>query len=734
MARMSLEEKIGQMCQFVGFNYLSQSSAEMSAEEVLNSDSDARYEDLQVKDIAQMVVDGKIGSFLHVLSAEEANQLQSLAQKSRLKIPLLIGIDAIHGNAMVTGTTVYPSPITMAASFSNELAYRIARETALEMRATGSHWAFSPNVDVLRDPRWGRVGETFGEDPFLVGSLGKSMIEGYQMEDFTGSDKVIACAKHLVAGSEPSNGLNVSEMDVSDRTLREIFMKPFKTAVDAGVFTLMAAHNEVNGIPAHMHKEIMTDIVREEYGFKGFYVSDWLDIERLELLHNVAADFKEAVLLSVDAGIDMHMHGPHFLEAVQALVTSGDLPEARVDAACAKILEAKFRLGLFEQPFVEIDAVEDRIFTEAHRATALEAARQSIILLENDGLLPLTKSSKKRILVTGPNANNHTQLGDWVMNQPSDKVITVFEGMQALAPKMGYDVDLHAFNPRAALIEDADIEQAVQAVHGYDYIVLAVGDNSLRYQWKERTAGENLARSDINLVGRQLDLVQALHRTGVPLVLVYLSGKPLAEPWIAENLSAVIAAGEPGSMGGQAIAEIIMGEVNPSGKTPLTTPRSVGQLRMVYNHKPSQYAKQYAFGATTPLYPFGYGLSYSDFEYSDLEIGKVELEESDAIRLSVKIENKTAIEGTEIVQVYFRDQVSSVTRPVKELVAYRRVDLAGNETETVHFEIPVERLAFYDLKMQRCVEPGAFEFMVGASSDDSDLIRKSIHLDRRYDF
>ncbi|NCG08787.1 MAG: beta-glucosidase [Verrucomicrobia bacterium] len=734
MARMSLEEKIGQMCQFVGFNYLSQSSAEMSAEEVLNSDSDARYEDLQVKDIAQMVVDGKIGSFLHVLSAEEANQLQSLAQKSRLKIPLLIGIDAIHGNAMVTGTTVYPSPITMAASFSNELAYRIARETALEMRATGSHWAFSPNVDVLRDPRWGRVGETFGEDPFLVGSLGKSMIEGYQMEDFTGSDKVIACAKHLVAGSEPSNGLNVSEMDVSDRTLREIFMKPFKTAVDAGVFTLMAAHNEVNGIPAHMHKEIMTDIVREEYGFKGFYVSDWLDIERLELLHNVAADFKEAVLLSVDAGIDMHMHGPHFLEAVQALVTSGDLPEARVDAACAKILEAKFRLGLFEQPFVEIDAVEDRIFTEAHRATALEAARQSIILLENDGLLPLTKSSKKRILVTGPNANTHTQLGDWVMNQPSDKVITVFEGMQALAPKMGYDVDLHAFNPRAALIEDADIEQAVQAVHGYDYIVLAVGDNSLRYQWKERTAGENLARSDINLVGRQLDLVQALHRTGVPLVLVYLSGKPLAEPWIAENLSAVIAAGEPGSMGGQAIAEIIMGEVNPSGKTPLTTPRSVGQLRMVYNHKPSQYAKQYAFGATTPLYPFGYGLSYSDFEYSDLEIGKVELEESDAIRLSVKIENKTAIEGTEIVQVYFRDQVSSVTRPVKELVAYRRVDLAGNETETVHFEIPVERLAFYDLKMQRCVEPGAFEFMVGASSDDSDLIRKSIHLDKRYDF
>ena len=395
MARMTLEEKVGQMCQYVGFGYLLNASSAMSPEEVLNSDSDAYYKDLQVKDIAQMIVEGKIGSFLHVLSAEEANQLQALAQKSRLKIPLLIGIDAIHGNAMVGGTTVYPSPISIAASFSDALAFRIARETALEMRATGSHWTFSPNVDVLRDPRWGRVGETFGEDPYLVGSLGKSMIEGYQLGDFTGSDKVLACAKHLVAGSEPSNGLNFSEMDVSERTLREIFMKPFKVAVEADVFTLMAAHNEVNGIPAHMHKAIMTDIVRDEYGFEGFYVSDWLDIERLERLHHVVADFESAVFRSVDAGIDMHMHGPHFLEAVVDLVASGDLPESRVDAACAKILEAKFKLGLFEQAIVDIDSMEAKVFTNEHQATALDAARQSIILLENDALLPLKGRYKK---------------------------------------------------------------------------------------------------------------------------------------------------------------------------------------------------------------------------------------------------------------------------------------------------------------------------------------------------
>ncbi|CAI8313012.1 MAG: Beta-glucosidase BoGH3B [Opitutia bacterium UBA7350] len=734
MAQMNLQEKIGQMCQFVGFNYLLGSSAKMTPEAVLNSDSTAYYKDLKIKEIAHMIVDGKIGSFLHVLSAEEANQLQALAQKSRLKIPLLIGIDAIHGNAMVAGTTVYPSPISIAASFSNELAHRIARETAIEMRATGSHWAFSPNVDVLRDPRWGRVGETFGEDPFLVSELGKSMIEGYQLLDFTGTDKVIACAKHLVAGSEPSNGLNFSEMDVSERSLREIFLKPFKAAVESGVFTLMAAHNEVNGIPAHMHKEIMTDIVRQEYGFKGFYVSDWLDIERLELLHRVAKDFKEATRLAVDAGIDMHMHGPYFLEAVEALVISGDLPEARVDAACAKILEAKFKLGLFDDPFVEVDAIRDKIFTPQHQRTALEAARQSIILLENDGLLPLKPAQGKRILVTGPNANNPTILGDWAMAQPADNVTTVLEGMQLIAPKMGYQVEHHEFKEAVVDINKTDIEEAVAVAKNFDALVLVVGDNSLRYQWKKRTAGENLARADINLAGNQLELIQALHQTGVPLILVYVSGKPLAEPWVAGHLEAVIAAGEPGSFGGQAIAEIIMGTVNPSGKTPLTTPRSVGQLRMVYNHKPSQYFKKYAFGESTPLYPFGYGLSYSKFNYSNLKLELCQIDAADAIRLSFEVKNDSKVEGTEIVQVYFRDNISSVSRPVKELVAYERVPLSANELKEVVFYIPVKQLAFYDLHMQHCVEPGSFEFMVGPSSENTDLLREQIQVGKRYDF
>ena len=735
MAQMTLTEKIGQMCQYVGLNYLSASSAEMTAEEVLNSDSQAAYKEFKIKDIAQMVVDAKIGSFLHVLTAEEANKLQALAQQSRLGIPLLIGIDAIHGNAMVNGSTVYPSPISIAATFSDSLAYQIGRETALEMRATGSHWAFSPNLDVLRDPRWGRVGETFGEDPYLVGSLGKNMIQGYQLDDFTGTNKVIACAKHLVAGSEPSNGLNFSSMDLSDRSLREIYLKPFKDAVDAGVFTIMAAHNEVNGIPAHMHKQIMTEIVRDEFGFGGFYVSDWLDIERLELLHYVVDNFKDGVELSVDAGMDMHMHGPYFLEAVRDLVDQGKLAESRVDFACAKILEAKFRLGLFEDPFVDLDQINEKIFTPEHQATALRAARESIVLLKNDGVLPFDNGQGKRILVTGPNANNHSTLGDWAMQQPVDQVTTIFEGIRTLGTKRGYHVDWHDSNQRIAKMSSADIQETVQAAKGYDSVVLVVGDNSMRYEWMQRTAGENLARADINLAGRQLDLVKQLHATGIPVTVVYVSGKPLCEPWIVDNIKAVIAAWEPGSFGGQAVAEIIFGEVNPSGKTPLTMPRSVGQLRMVYNHKPSQYFKEYAFEQTSPLFPFGFGLSYSDFDYTKLGVDVLDYSlEAPIIRVSVQIQNLSEIAGTEVVQVYFRDRVSSVTRPVKELVDYRRVSLQAGQAKQVVFEIPIERLAFYDINMERCVEPGEFEFMVGGSSADDDLLKQTIQVKRHHSY
>ena len=326
-----------------------------------------------------MVVRGEVGSFLHVLDPLEANEIQRLAQLSRLKIPILIGIDAIHGNGMVSGCNVYPSPITLASSFDKNLAYEIARETAIEMRATGSHWTFTPNIDVARDPRWGRVGETFGEDPRLVSDFGAETIRGFQLDDFSQANTVIACAKHLIAGSEPINGLNFSPMEISDRTLREIFLKPYSRAVEQGVYTIMSAHHELGGVPCVMNSYLMEDVLRSELGFEGFFVTDWLDIERLVDLHHVAENFKEACGYSVNAGTDMHMHGPLFLDHVVSLVDEGIIKESRIDYACSKILLAKFKLGLFENPMIDLDNVSNLIFSEKNQLTALKCSKKNLL-------------------------------------------------------------------------------------------------------------------------------------------------------------------------------------------------------------------------------------------------------------------------------------------------------------------------------------------------------------------
>ena len=732
MSRMTLEEKVAQMTQFVGLNYITDADRNMTAEEILNSDSRASYRGLLKKDIAQMVADGKIGSFLHVLTMREANRLQELAQKSRLKIPLLIGIDAIHGNGMVAGTTVYPSPISLASTFNENIVFKIGQETAKEVRAHGSHWAFTPNVDVLRDPRWGRVGETFGEDPYLVGNFGVQMIKGLQSDDFSGFDNVIACAKHFVAGSEPVNGLNVSPMDISERSLREIYLKPFKRAVDAGVYSVMAAHNEINGIPAHMHKELLTDVMRNEFDFEGFYVSDWLDINRINVLHKIAKDFKEAIYYAVDAGMDMNMHGPNFLENVIELVEDGKLDIKRIDESARKILYAKFKLGLFENPFVSPDDLDENVFTEEHKSTALDAARKSIVLLKNDGILPLSKKRGKKILVTGPNSNNHSVLGDWVFAQPEDNVITIYEGIKTLGDSKGYQIDFHDSNSDIRSISQSDIIKTVNKAKNYDQIIVVVGDNSQRILKSKRTAGENMGRANLNLAGKQLELVQKLKKINKNVIVIYVNGKPIAEPWIDNNISGVIESWELGSMAGQAVAEVVFGDVNPGGKLPLTFPRSVGQLQMIYNHKPSQYFHKYAFEKVTPLYPFGHGLSYSKFNYSNFELSKDENE--DLINVSVEIKNDSNIAGDEVVQLYFNDSFSSVTRPVKELVSYERVFIEPGETKTVKLKVPIENLAFYDINMVYCVEEGEFEFMVGGSSDSKFHLKKSIKIENRYEF
>ncbi|MDR1222552.1 MAG: glycoside hydrolase family 3 protein [Tannerella sp.] len=433
LQRMTLEEKIAQMNQFVGLEHMKKAEKEMSVEEMKQSHATGFYPGLHSSEVAGMVKKGLIGSFLHVLTVREANFLQSLAQQSRLQIPLLTGIDAIHGNGLHRGATIYPTPIGQAASFDDALVEKASRETALEMRASGMHWTFTPNVEVARDARWGRVGETFGEDPHLVGRMGAATVKGFQTDDYTGHDgiynKVIACAKHFIGGSQPVNGINGAPCDISDRTLQEVFMPPFKACLDAGVYTFMMAHNELNGVPCHASRFLMTDVLRDRWHFKGFVVSDWMDIERLEDYHCVAPTTEEAYLQSVRAGMDMHMHGPGFVEALAEAVRTGKLSEARIDASVSAILEAKFRLGLFEQPIVDEKEASKIIFCPEHQATALEMARKSIVLLKNDGLLPLDRHKYRKILVTGPNADNQTILGDLAFEQPDANITTVLQGL-----------------------------------------------------------------------------------------------------------------------------------------------------------------------------------------------------------------------------------------------------------------------------------------------------------------
>ena len=733
MNRMTLYEKACQMNQFVGLEHMKKAEKDLSPEDMKKSDAQGFYKGVFSEDVKQMIINGQIGSFLHVITAKEANYLQQLANKSKLKIPLLIGIDAIHGNALYRGATVYPSPITIASTWDENNSYDVGIQTALEMRSTGSHWAFTPNIDVMRDARWGRVGETFGEDPYLVTQMGTAMINGLQQGDFTGTKKVIACAKHLIAGSEPINGLNLSPMDISERTLNEIYLPPYKSAVDAGVFSIMAAHNEVNGVPSHSNKKLMTNIIRNEWGFDGFYVSDWLDIERLETLHKVARNFKEAVYLAVDAGIDMHMHGPNFPELVVELVNEGVLSEERVNYACSKILEAKFKLGLFENRFVDEDDISKKIFNQHHTETALKLARQGIVLLKNNDVLPLVspKNSKNKILVTGPNANNQSILGDWHSAQPHENVYTVFQGIKKIGNEMGYLVDYHDSNENIKKISEKDITKTIEIANEYDLVVLVVGDNSMRYKWNQKTAGENTARAELNLAGKQLELAMRLKESGKNIIVVYVNGRPISEPWISENINAIIEAWEPGSYGGLAVAEIMFGKINPSGKLPLTVARSVGQLKMFYNHKHSMYFRDYAMQTNKPLYSFGFGLSYTKFDISTPKLNSSKFKKG-ILSVSVNVKNVGEISGDEIVQLYISDKYSSITRPVKELKAYQRVSLKPGESKEIVFELNKSAFAYYDSEMNYVVEAGDFDILVGNSSRDEDLKNTNFNIEKTF--
>ncbi len=740
LKEMTLEEKIGQMCQYVGPCYVPPDQGSPY------KNIDASDENLGNPGLADKIRAGKVGSFLHVLTGEEAHQLQTLASESRLGIPLLFGIDAIHGNCLRVGCTVYPSPINLASTFRPEIMEEIGAQTAVEMRKTGMYWTFSPNLDVARDARWGRMGETFGEDAWLVSQFGKYMIWGLQGRDRNYADgKVMACAKHLIGGGEPFGGLNASPMDMSERKMRELHLPPFVVAIEeAHVATVMTAHNELNGVPCHANRWLIEDLLRGELGFDGFVVSDWMDIERLYSMHHLVPSEDEACKVSVEAGIDIHMQGDNYFESVMDGVKSGRIPQKRIDEAAGKILEAKFALGLFENPIPELPTERGFAAIPEHRQTSLDAAREGIVLLKNDGILPLLTARSKglvrvpqgdagtsiaspkaiapqRIFLCGPNIDSQTILGDWVVPQDDDDVITVLEGLKAVCP--GAKIDTMTFRGRVTAVDDAGIRQAASKARQADVNILVLGDNSQRYSAFGRTCGENCDRDNIDLPGRQQELLEAVAASGRPTVLILMSGRALGVHWAAENpsVNAIVEAWEPGQMGGQAIAEVLFGLVNPSGKLPVTIPRNAGQIQCVYNHKHSQYSRQFALAEQGPLYPFGFGLSYTNFEFGDPILSKTEIGKDENLELSVELKNSGDVAGAEVVQLYIRDEYGSVTRPVKELKDVRKVFLKPGENVVIQFDITPEMLACWGASECWEVEPGDFTLMVGPSSDDAEL-------------
>lgn len=718
LSRMTIEEKVGQMNQYAA--YIDDDSPASKKEEIL-----------------KVAAEGKIGSVFQANTPEWTNELQKAAMKTRLQIPILIGADAVHGAAMIYGTTIYPMPINFASTWDTQYVNKMARQTALELRSIGAHWSFFPNMDLARDPRWGRIGETYGEDPLLVSDMGCAMIDGYQLGDFTGTDRVVACANHFVAGGSAVNGINFWGSDIGERSLRTMYLKPFYDAVKkANLFTVMGSHNTINDIPCHTNKWLMNDIMREEYGFKGFYVSDFTDLERLHETYKVARDYKEGYVMAMNSGMDMHMQGPGFYEPMLEAVMEGLVPISRIDDAVCKILEAKFRLGLFEHPLVDEQLHKTVVRQKAHGEHALESARNSIVLLENrDNTLPINTSAVKRILVTGPNADNKTILGDWTNPQPDENITTIVEGLKSVAASHNVEVDYYNVgeNIRKGL-NSAEIDKAVKMAADYDMIVLALGEGTIRYDKSARTDGENTDRININLYGNQLELAQKMKTTGKPVAVIYINMRPISEPWVSENADALVEAWCPGQAGGQAVAEVLFGDINPGGKLPVTVLRNVGQTRLYYNMLPNApFRNGYVEGRRTPLYPFGYGKSYTTFEISEPVLAKSELGKNESTTVSVNVTNTGKVKGDEVVQMYIRDDYSyGVARPIKDMRGYKRITLNPGETKNVVFEITPEMLAYYDLNMDFKVEEGTFTIMTGNSSADEDQQKTSLKVKTTY--
>ena len=695
LARLTPEEKIGQLLQYSG-----------------------RWSDTVVNrgitlEERALIRQGRVGSFLNAFGTGITRELQRIAvEESHARIPLLFGLDVIHGFR-----TTFPIPLAQAASWDPAAVERSTRVAAREASAAGVHWTFGPMVDIARDPRWGRIAEGAGEDPFLGAAMATAQVRGYQGRDLSDPTTILACAKHFAAYGAAEGGRDYNTAEISERTLRDVYLVPFKAAVDAGAGTLMASFNEIDGVPSSANKHLLTDILRNEWKFDGFVVSDWNSIGEL-LNHGIAATRAEAAQKSLEAGLDMDMASDVYRDNLPALVKNGKVSAKILDTAVRRILRIKFRLGLFDDPYRSCNPETEKseMLTSSHIAAAREMARESIVLLKNQSdLLPLRRDTKT-IAVIGPLADNrHDPLGPWKGLGEAKNVVSLLDGVRNAVGNSA-----SVLTARGCTISGTDTAgfgEAVSAARCADVIVLAVGESM-------DMSGEAGSRSTLDLPGRQEDLVHVIMGTGKPVILVLMNGRPLAIPWEAEHVPAILETWFLGLQTGNAIGDVLFGAVAPSGKLPVSFPRTVGQVPIYYGHKNTgrpdtsneHFSSRYIDLPSSPLYPFGYGLSYTTFSYSDLTLERQSLGTADTLRANMTLTNTGQREGDEIVQLYVRDLAGSVTRPVKELKGFQRVHLAPGASAIVPFSVPVASFAFTGLDMKKKVEPGSFILWVGPSS------------------
>ncbi|HEY5415599.1 MAG TPA: glycoside hydrolase family 3 N-terminal domain-containing protein [Gemmatimonadaceae bacterium] len=669
--------------------------------------------------------------------AELTNAIQRFfVEESRLGIPVIFHEECLHGHAAVGGTS-FPQPIGLAGTFNPALVESLYTMTAEEARVRGTHQALTPVVDVARDARWGRVEETFGEDPYLVSRMGVAAVRGFQGDrSFADKSRVIATLKHFVAHGQPEAGQNCAPANVSMRELREVFLRPFQAAVrDAGAISVMPSYNEVDGVPSHANRWLLRDVLRRDWAFDGFAISDYYAIWELGYRpdthgHFLAHDTKESCALAVRAGVNVEAPEPNAYLHLAELVRDGVLRENELDELVTPILYWKFRLGLFDDPYVDPDRVERVVGSDRNRDLALQAARETITLLRNDAnVLPLDLARLATIAVIGPNADR-SLLGGYSGVPPHD--ITVLDGIKArvggaaeILYSEGCKITIGgSWTEDTVTPSDPDedrrqIAEAVRVASRADVIVLAIGGNeqTSREAWSLRHMGDV---TNLDLVGRQNELVAAMLATGRPVIALLFNGRPLSATFVSENVPAILECWYLGQETGRAVAEVLFGDFNPGGKLPITVPRSAGHVPAFYNHKPSA-RRGYLFDDVSPLYPFGFGLSYTTFRIADVRLEQPSIRRSESTRVTATVTNTGQRRGTEVVQMYIRDRVSSVTRPVKELKGFVKVWLEAGASTTVSIDITPESLAFYDIDMNNVVEPGEFEIMVGTSSRREDL-------------